>query len=225
MKRVAGYLFHQDDNHRLIYRKSWWSYAIGCFISAAVFLTVLLFLLNRLSDRTIYVGSSRGFRGTPVAPSDQTWRQVAESTGCTCLFFLPFLLVPVAYILGGSEEQRNPFIFDRQRDRVSYGRKEVCRMSAIVAIRLVEASGGRAGRRGQIAGRTGIFARLNGSPWSIELGCFNRFRTAQRFAEEISGFLNVGLYDDPLIPRPQRGPGFEVIPRPTARPKLPGDES
>jgi len=140
---------------------------------------------------------------------------------CPCVGSLLFLLLPVAYVLGGSEEQRNPFIFDRQRDRVIYGRQELCKVSAIVAIRLVEASGGT---RGRISGKTGIFARVNGPPWSIELGCFSRFRTAQRFAEEISGFLNVGLYDDPIVPRPPRGTGFDVIARPPDRPKLPEDE-
>ena len=44
MKRIAGYLFHRDGNRLLSYRKSWRSYAIGCAISTAVFLAVLVVL-------------------------------------------------------------------------------------------------------------------------------------------------------------------------------------
>jgi len=217
MRRIAGYLFHRDDNHLLSYRKAWRSYAVGCVIAAAVFLAVLLILSIR--DRTFYVGGTRHSRGTPVAPADQTWWQFTQATVFPCVFFLPWLLVPVAYVIWGSDEQRNPFIFNRQRDRVSYGSKELCNLSAIVAIRLVEAPGG-----GKTGRRTGIFATLNGPPWSIELGCFTRFRAAQRFAEEISGFLNVELSDNPIVLRRKRERGFDVMtPLPANRPKLPDD--
>jgi hypothetical protein len=220
MTRIAGYLFHRDDDRLLTYRKSWRSYAVGCVIAAVVFLAVLVVLSDWRHGHTFYVGAGRHTHGTPVAPADQTWSQFAQSTVCPCAVLLAFLLAPVAYVIGGSDEQRNPFIFDRQRDRVFYGSKELCNMSAIVAIRLVEAPGGR-----KMGRRTGIFARLNGPPWSIELGCFGRYSTAQHFAEEISGFLNVGLYDDPIIPRRSRGRGFDVITQPSDGPKRPADKS
>ncbi len=222
MKRIAGYVFYQEDHRRLTYRKSWWSYALGCVIAAAVFVACLVVLLDWLKGRTFYVGLSRGSPGTPVSPAEQTWQQFAQSTVCPCLFLLPFLILPVVYLIAGSDEQRNPFVFDRERDRVSYGRKELCKLSAITLIRLVEAPGSTGGRR--MAARTGIFAWSKGPPWSIELGCFSRFHTAQTFAQEISAFLNVELYDDPIIQRKRRGRGFEVVLRPADHPNRPDNQ-
>jgi hypothetical protein len=210
-RRIAGYLFHRDGDRLLTYRKSWRSYAVGCVIAATVFLAILIFILFWLrSDHTFYIGGGRHLRGRPVAPADQTRWQFTQATVLPCVFYSVWLIPTAAYVIWGSEEQRNPFTFDRQRNRVSYGRKELCNLSAIIAIRLVEARSG-----------TGIFARLNGSPWSIELGCFSGFDTAQRFAEEISCFLNVGLYDDPIARRPKVDRGFEVVAPPPDPLKLP----
>ena len=224
MTRISGYLFNRDGDRWLRYRKSWWSYAAGCVVAVAIFLTSLLFLLHLLSDRTIYVGGGRGRRGTPVAPANQTWSQFAESTVCMCAGVSPALLLPIAYVVFGSEEQRKPFVFDRQRNQVTYGGKKLCSVSQITVIRLVETPVGRS--RPRLSRRTGIFARLNGAPWSIELGCFSRFHTAQRFAEQISGFLNVALHVDPIVVGPPSGfqRGFEVITRAPDHSKLPGDE-
>ena len=163
------------------------------------------------------MGGSRGRAGRPVHWGQQSWGQRLGVIACSGLPGGTLMLLPVAYVLFGSEDQRKPFVFDRTAGTIGRGGAELCKTNDVRAVRIVNAPGGPTGPKGRLGERTGVFLRLDNPPRSIELDWFSREKSAQHYAAALAEFLGVQTVDDPIIvPRPPRRepPGFPVIPPP-----------
>jgi len=76
MKQVISGRVFEQSGPRLTYRRSWRPYIIGCCLALIFAGAGALFAANYLSDRNIYVGGSRHYRGRAIDPGHQTvWQK------------------------------------------------------------------------------------------------------------------------------------------------------
>lgn len=222
IEKISGRIVTRTGEDRLTIRRSWWPFAGGCVLALASVIAGILWIANALVDPVVYVGGSRARAGTPIHWAQQSWPQRLGVIACMGLPSGMLILLPLAYVIFGSEDQRHPFIFDRAAaGAITRNGIELAKTTDIQAIRVVHAPGGSTGPKGRLPPRTGVFLRLANPPRSIELDCFSRETSAWRFANTLANFLHVPTVDDPIIlpnRRPRRDPpGFPVIPPPKSQ--------